>query len=196
MGQAEKGRTVPGRLQVERSDFFKAACSKQWNEATEREVQLPEIEVEVFDDYLHLAHNGKVETLEQGSASDDGFVAAMWSKYIELWIAADRLLDSELRNAVIDAVHVLCLKSNHFPTSLRSLKLGTAPPRDLPFGACSSTPMPIGWTWRIFIHWADYLPAYLPELFARSTSAASHSQVDRETYYLFSPRQRDSEYYH
>jgi len=63
----EKEYSVPETLLVEKSDFFKAACTKPWKEAEERTVRLRETDITTFDHYLHWIYRGVVFTPRPGT---------------------------------------------------------------------------------------------------------------------------------
>lgn len=88
---------VPQVLLVEKSDFFRAACSKGWKKAEERLVRLPEMNPTVFDDYLHWLYRGRTAVREREGVSDRDFAILMWTCLVDLWIAADQLGDTGLR---------------------------------------------------------------------------------------------------
>ena len=93
IGTKEEDFTVPQRLLIDKSDFFKSACTKPWKEAEERTIRLPEMTVEHFGNYLHWIFKGAVPTHEQGSANNEEYSDALLSCYIDLYITADQLGD-------------------------------------------------------------------------------------------------------
>lgn len=84
IGENAEEFTVPTSLLVEKSDFFRAACTKPWLEAKKRTVKLPEMDAEVFGQYLHWVYKGTVAKPAQGDESDFDFQFTQWSSYISL----------------------------------------------------------------------------------------------------------------
>lgn len=101
----------------ERSKFFKAACSKDWLENQDKTVKLPEQEVETFRMYVETVYTEKVDYValaqflaamngkaRKRTSEDETQDTAAYLGLCKLWIAADFLGDSKVRNDIIDCV--------------------------------------------------------------------------------------------
>lgn len=118
-----------------KSDFFVSACSRRWVEGREKIVRLPAIPPETFELYVHWAYSHKVDVYEVMSDTDGGVTAddtplstsshssedtrkkdpkRRYSRetlqLIQLYVAADMLLDRELKNRIIDT---LTMRAEH-----------------------------------------------------------------------------------
>ena len=98
-------------LLVEHSEFFRAACRNEWKEATSRVIKLPDVDPDVFHNYLYWVHREKlhptleIRSFETDEPQIDGDTAAGLNHVLaQLWIFADRVADSLLRNTVMDSM--------------------------------------------------------------------------------------------
>lgn len=81
------------------SDFFQAALKKEWTEGQTRTIKLPEEKPEVVAQYLDFVF---AKGLPTRSTKDDCRTGAVYEVLGELYGLGERLLDSRLRNAIID----------------------------------------------------------------------------------------------
>ena len=81
-----------------RSSFFEKASSGEWEEAQERRVALKEDDPETFKAYLHWVYTGKIAS----SAPGTGLVE--YRPLMQLYALAERLLDTELRDRLVEAI--------------------------------------------------------------------------------------------
>lgn len=99
--------SLPEALLNEESAFFKAASCNSWEEASSRVIKLPEVEVSTFNSYILWASRQKV-AVDEGSEplgnAQPRQTAKRMLAYSKLWLLADRLADTELRNAVMDSM--------------------------------------------------------------------------------------------
>lgn len=90
------------------SKFFQAAMSRDWKEAFEKRVMLPETEVNVFEGYLQWLYTGHITF----TCSIDVEYSAMSTFYI----LSDFLDDLAFRNAVLNEALAKHGASNELPT--------------------------------------------------------------------------------
>jgi hypothetical protein len=96
---------VPETFLTESSAFFRAACQNDWREAKSRVVKLSDIEPDIFSSYLYWVHRGKLSVLNKWDLHDKDpadLARITHISLMKLWILADRLADSRLRNAAMD----------------------------------------------------------------------------------------------
>lgn len=105
--------TVHEGMLVEHSDFFKAACRNGWKEAISRVVKLPQVDADTFRAYLCWVYeSGIAIDTSFGSQDQSGggpLVSAAEAQptsleLAKLWLLADRLTTTKLRNDVIDTL--------------------------------------------------------------------------------------------
>lgn len=82
------------------SDFFKNAMKGQWKESTEKLINLPNEESEIFAIYVHWIYSRTLPTRvdEPAAAGNEEYL-----KLAKAYGLADRLQDQLFKNAVIDA---------------------------------------------------------------------------------------------
>ncbi|KAK4495380.1 hypothetical protein PRZ48_013711 [Zasmidium cellare] len=111
-----------------RSSFFKAACSKEWIEARERIVRLPEADSEAFEVFVHWIYT---EKLDFSTMTEPGNVNYSPSHLNlgKVWALAHYLGCTELRNLVIDEFlnKWARLDSHVHPSSLKRIWEMTPP---------------------------------------------------------------------
>lgn len=111
VGPEEKEYSVPECLLVEKSDFFRAACKKEWKEGLEHTVRLPETSPEALDLYLHWIYRNEVFI----PAKDKKVTPPVSTSSIKSWIVGDKFGDTGLRNAAIDRLFNQYADDFHFP---------------------------------------------------------------------------------
>lgn len=79
------------------SPFFDKALTGPWIEASQRLVKLPEDEPKAFALYINWLYSGKVPAHSEDANTD-------YNHLLNAYTLAERLLDTEFHNAVIDAV--------------------------------------------------------------------------------------------
>ncbi|TKA74560.1 hypothetical protein B0A55_04444 [Friedmanniomyces simplex] len=84
-------------LLVQHSEFFAAAMRKQWREADERTVELPEDHAEHFELFASFINTGKIHSMQDDAADD-----AEWN----------------FLNAVLDALISKLVNGKRHPTNL------------------------------------------------------------------------------
>jgi hypothetical protein len=87
-----------------RSDFFKNALSREWKEAAEKVVKLPDDDPEVFAIYVHHLYTGElaVKPEEQYYAADN--YVKTYQDFAHLYVFAEKVQGIETKNAVIRAM--------------------------------------------------------------------------------------------
>lgn len=113
VGETERRSVVHKNILCQSSTFFKAACSGQWLEATERLVRLPEANVEAFHNYACWLYEGTVELLEEDERSRTikNYVGkeyirggGYWPRVLSGYVLGDQLGDARYCNALVDNV--------------------------------------------------------------------------------------------
>jgi hypothetical protein len=101
VGEKKKLFTVHKDLICASSKFFKAACSERWVEGKEKKVSLPEVEPEVFQNYVAWLYSGiyQLQACKEntGAVLDSGLDAV-----VDLYILGDVLDDICLRNKMME----------------------------------------------------------------------------------------------
>ncbi|SMQ56229.1 unnamed protein product [Zymoseptoria tritici ST99CH_1A5] len=88
-----------------KSPFFVAACSKDWKEGKQKVVRLPTIKHEIVTIYIHWVYTGEFVTQIKPSAGQDNDQnTALYRRHIDVYLAAQYLLDDALRNEVISSL--------------------------------------------------------------------------------------------
>lgn len=82
------------------SDYFRAACKGEFLEARSGKVKLPEDRAEIFDLFVQWVYS---QNLGQVLAE---VALSPWTTLIELYVLADKLQVSTLKNAIVD--RMLC----------------------------------------------------------------------------------------
>jgi hypothetical protein len=100
VGPEEHEMTAYGSY-LSRTEFFKAALKKEWTEGQTRTIKLPEEKPEVVAQYLDFVLG---EGLPTRSTKNDCRDGAVYDVLGELYGLAERLLESPLRNAIIDEI--------------------------------------------------------------------------------------------
>lgn len=99
---------VPVTLLTEKSEFFKAARRNEWKEASSRIVKIPEVDVNAFKAYIHWIYKEKVALRSQHALAGHSYTTAaaqpVLHDLVHLWLLADRLADTQLRNIAINAM--------------------------------------------------------------------------------------------
>lgn len=84
-----------------RSEFFKAACNKHWQEGQLRVISLPDVDPEAFEMYMDLTYNRLVYDFDSSSLP-----------LVKFYVLADYLDDLEARNKAMR----LLLMQRHCPS--------------------------------------------------------------------------------
>ena len=95
MGLDEENFMAHKDLICSKSPFFSAACNGNFIEGKEGLVRLPEDQPPIFDLFLQWLYTGDVPV-----TSSDAYLD--WSESAALYVLAEKLQISELKNAVID----------------------------------------------------------------------------------------------
>ena len=97
--------TVAECLLTETSKYFEKECSGNWQGSKSRTLRLLDVDVDAFNSYVCWA-NRKALAIDFdftcGCGEEDHPYAV--AKFVTLWLLADRLADTKLRNAVMDAI--------------------------------------------------------------------------------------------
>lgn len=84
------------------SNFFKAALKKEWVEGRTRTVKLPDEELNVIAQYLDYCHGKWLPTASKPSLGPAK--GRVYEVLTELFALGERLLDSNIRNAIINEI--------------------------------------------------------------------------------------------
>ncbi|TIA16451.1 hypothetical protein D6C81_05943 [Aureobasidium pullulans] len=87
------------------SDFFRAAFNGSFEEATERKIKLPDVDIDTFENFqLWLYSRTLLDT--EDSANESGHATYLtFTALAKLWIFGDKYLIPLLQNNVIGAMH-------------------------------------------------------------------------------------------
>jgi hypothetical protein len=92
---------------LQRSTFFKAACSERWQQSGSKAVELPEDIPDIFEIYIHCVYRDEVDLGdlsqrigEESAEVNDDYVA--FDRLIRTWCLADKLGDLVSANALMD----------------------------------------------------------------------------------------------
>lgn len=87
-------------LIVKKSEFFKRAVKKAWNEGGTRPITMPEDDPSVFNLYFDMSYSGIVATKTSASPDPDE-----WSRLTRLYILSEKLQNVWAKNRVVSAMH-------------------------------------------------------------------------------------------
>ncbi|GAB7334034.1 hypothetical protein MBLNU13_g06125t3 [Cladosporium sp. NU13] len=101
VGPKERKMLVHGPQITAGSEFLAAALKREWIESQTREIKLPEEEPEIMAYYIEHVNFGKLPseiyiTTSPGLAKESGYKLSA-----QLYVLAERLLDSKCRNHVV-----------------------------------------------------------------------------------------------
>ena len=82
------------------SKFFDKALNAEWKEGQSHIIQLPESDATAFSVYLNWRYFGRL-FVEDG---ENGKMSKSWWNLVEAYILGDKLLDSDFKDAICDAV--------------------------------------------------------------------------------------------
>lgn len=82
------------------SDFFRAAFNGSFKEASERKIELPEVDVDVFEAFQVWLYTQSLPQNETAPAK----VYPEWSILVKLWIFGDKHQIPRLQNNTMDAI--------------------------------------------------------------------------------------------
>jgi hypothetical protein len=100
--------TVPETLLKEKSEYFKAQCRSEWEEASTRILLIPEVDVSAFKAYVHWIYKEEISVSSQhllgGVPRIMPEVQPVFAELIQLWLLADRFADAQLQQFVTNAM--------------------------------------------------------------------------------------------
>lgn len=106
--------TVPERLLTEHSTFFQSACRDASGEAA-TVIKLPQVDPDAFRAYLSWVHGGTltftINSDSQGASASDLYPISL--ALVKLWLLADRLTTTKLRNDTRQALHRVFASLDH-----------------------------------------------------------------------------------
>jgi hypothetical protein len=94
VGKKAKEFPVVKSIATRSSKFFEAAMSRDWKEAREKRVSLPDVEVRIFESYVQWLYTSELVTSGSSEAVD----------FAQLYILGDFLDDLAFRHAVLDSI--------------------------------------------------------------------------------------------
>jgi hypothetical protein len=106
VGQEAQDFVVIQSIATRSSKFFQAAMSRDWKEALEKRVMLPETEVRVFEGYLQWLYTGDI-AVAHGSFHEE----------VEFYILGDFLHDIKFRNTVLESLIARCHEETLVPSA-------------------------------------------------------------------------------
>lgn len=100
VGPAEKKFVVHKATICRLSNFFKAACSRQWKEGQENLLRLPETDAEAFNVYAHWTYS---DNLDMSLMTEPlSFTSPSYLHLGKIWILSNYFGNNALGNLVID----------------------------------------------------------------------------------------------
>jgi hypothetical protein len=101
VGPEARKMLVHGLQITAHSDFFAAALKKEWAEGQTRKIKLPEEEPEIMPYYFDHVYFGKLPT-EIYTTASLGLKKELGYKLLaQLYVLAERMLDSKCRNRIL-----------------------------------------------------------------------------------------------
>jgi hypothetical protein len=134
VGSEEREFLAHGGYLSQHSSFFEAALKKEWVEGQSRIVKLLEEEPYMVAQYLDFTYT---KTLPTDSTKDDSRKGEVFGVLTKLFALGERLLDSNLRNAILkEIIRFTTIGKCHHPnkTSIRDIyncTTATSPARRL-----------------------------------------------------------------
>ncbi|KAK4542310.1 hypothetical protein LTR36_006963 [Oleoguttula mirabilis] len=107
VGPEEKRYVVHKAIISNHSKFFKAACAANFKEGREKIIRLPEVDIEAFRSYAQWAYSGEVVVASDEEISADAFGVVRGTRLAKLYVLAEFLGDTFLRNTVVDQLRTL-----------------------------------------------------------------------------------------
>lgn len=135
VGPAEQPFIVHKDIICAKSHFFQAACSERWLRSTEAEkkIKLPEVDAQVFQQYLSWVYSDKFDLSTFTSTHKD--IPGLESSHrdvancIELYLLGDKLDDIGLRDKTMET---LVLNSNSTSRSVTVHRVWSSTPENAP----------------------------------------------------------------
>lgn len=104
VGPQERKMVVHSPQITAHSEFFAAALKKEWIEGQAREIKLPEEEPEIVAYYIESVYFGKLPT-DIYTTTSPGLEKELGYKLLaEMYVLAERMLDSRCRNRLLQEV--------------------------------------------------------------------------------------------
>lgn len=100
MGKQHDGFNVHEKL-IRTSPFFDKAISGRWRESTQKTVQLPEDEPEIFGIYVHWLYFGKLSVFRDDLKSKE---QKQYRALVKAYSLGDKFMNTKFQNTVIDAI--------------------------------------------------------------------------------------------
>jgi hypothetical protein len=101
VGPSEEAFLVHQQIISLKSQFFKAACRKEWKEGAEKLVRLPEVEPGLFRSYLNWVYTGDL-AVDVSAADAKESVSELKNRgFVKLYVLGDTLDDLPLRNSTM-----------------------------------------------------------------------------------------------
>jgi len=97
----------------EASPFFEAAIGREWKEAEDRAVKLPEHTPEAFEIYLRWVYAHRILQPSPIVSLDNILVNV--HNLSRAYVLGDVLLDPDFKDAIIDALSILCAANTWIP---------------------------------------------------------------------------------
>ena len=98
----EERKMLVHRLHITaHSEFFAAALKKEWTEGQAREIKLPEEDPEIVAYYIESVYFGKLPTDIYTTTSPGADKELGYQLLAQLYVLAERVLNSECRNRII-----------------------------------------------------------------------------------------------
>jgi hypothetical protein len=103
------------------SDFFRAAFEGSFKEATERKIELSDVEVETFEAFQVWLYSQSLHNIEDSQDSSQPSKLPSWQILTRLWVFGDKHQIPLLQNCTIDAMLQKEIEENRFSVCVVAL---------------------------------------------------------------------------
>ncbi|KAK5695251.1 hypothetical protein LTR97_008757 [Elasticomyces elasticus] len=112
VGAEEEEFLLHASIAVMHSKFFRAACNGGFKEAKDKIIRMAEVEPATFRSYLQWLYSRDVVVLTAAELATDVKDESLVSRLVKLYLLADVLADTLLRNRIIDEIQLSLGKNN------------------------------------------------------------------------------------
>lgn len=112
VGQDEVRFVIHEDVFRDQSEFFRAACSRDFKEGKEKVIRMPEADPETFRSYMQWAYRGEIVVMNSQEIAEPNDQSSRLQRRLgELFTLASFLGDLQLKNSVTDKI-ISVLKCN------------------------------------------------------------------------------------
>ena len=110
VGEEQEQMLVHASYLSSRSEFFRAALSKDWKESRTRIIKLPEDDPQTVAQYLDFTYQGRLPTHQSWTPSQTD---SMYLALARLYVYGERVLDTAIRNIIVEHLIAFSSIANH-----------------------------------------------------------------------------------